>query len=90
MMKKFPHSPALIIGGGAQSIGLYAAGIAVAMGTAHVDYLDTSNLRPDLAQEPGANPVKISKGASWFRNGQPLGLEKPLITVDASSYKVAA
>jgi threonine dehydrogenase-like Zn-dependent dehydrogenase len=88
MLKKSPRAPVLIVGGGAPSIGLFAAGITVAMGASQVDYPDTSNHRLDLARELGANPVKITKGAAWFRNGEPPGPEKPLITVDASSFKV--
>jgi len=40
MLKKYPGSPVLIVGGGAKSIGLYAAGIAKAMGASQVDYID--------------------------------------------------
>ena len=86
MLRKYPRAPVLIVGGGAQSIGLYAAGLAKAMGASQVDYIDTSNTRLDIAQELGANPVKIDKKEKWFKNGQPLRQEKPLITVDASSY----
>jgi threonine dehydrogenase-like Zn-dependent dehydrogenase len=45
----------LIVGGGAQSIGLYAAGLAVAHDADTVDYLDSSRRRRTIAESLGAN-----------------------------------
>jgi alcohol dehydrogenase len=44
----------LILGGGAKSIGLYAAGLAVAHGAAIVDYLDDDAERRAIAESFGA------------------------------------
>jgi alcohol dehydrogenase len=48
----------LIVGGTAKSIGLYAAGIAVAMGSPKVDYLDNNEERLKIAEKLGANPIR--------------------------------
>jgi alcohol dehydrogenase len=45
----------LIIGGGAQSIGLYAAGLAVAHGAAVVHYVDDDPVRRRIAEAFGAH-----------------------------------
>jgi alcohol dehydrogenase len=44
----------LILGGGAKSIGLYAAGLAVAHGASAVDYLDDNPRRRKIAESFGA------------------------------------
>ncbi|KAB2346523.1 zinc-dependent alcohol dehydrogenase [Actinomadura rudentiformis] len=44
----------LILGGGAKSIGLYAAGLAVAHGAGLVDYLDDNPRRRSIAESLGA------------------------------------
>jgi alcohol dehydrogenase len=44
----------LVLGGGAKSIGLYAAGLAVAHGASTVDYVDTSEKRMEIAESFGA------------------------------------
>jgi alcohol dehydrogenase len=80
-----PEAPVLIVGGGAKSIGLYAAGIATALGSSRVDYLDTSKTRLDLAAQIGANPIAVAKTSAWFRRGTPPLAEGYPITVDASS-----
>ena len=51
-----PGGSVLIIGGGAQSIGLYAAGLAVAHGAGVVDYLDDDPARRNIAESFGARP----------------------------------
>ena len=51
-----PGGSVLIIGGGAQSIGLYAAGLAVAHGAGVVDYLDDDPARRNIAESLGARP----------------------------------
>ena len=75
----------LIVGGGAKSIGLYAAGIAKALGSSRVDYVDTSKTRLDLAARMGANPIERTKSASWYREGRPPLASGYPITVDANS-----
>ncbi len=50
-----PGGSVLIIGGGAQSIGLYAAGLAVAHGAAVVHYVDDDPVRRGIAEAFGAH-----------------------------------
>lgn len=54
-----PGADVLVVGGGhgPTSIGLYAAGIAVALGAGRVVYLDDSEHRLAIAAELGAEPV---------------------------------
>ena len=56
-----PGGSVLVIGGGAQSIGLYAAGLAVRHGAATVDYLDDDDARLEVAHGFGATPHKVAK-----------------------------
>lgn len=86
-LKKYPQAPVLVMGGGAKSIGLYAAGLAVALGSSQVDYVDTSNTRLDIAKSLGANPIKLSRNATWFKQGHPPREGGYPITVDASNYE---
>ena len=51
----------LVVGGGAWSIGLYAAGIAVALGARLVDYLDSDADRLERAKALGAAPVTVDE-----------------------------
>lgn len=55
-----PGGRVLVIGGGGQSIGLYAAGLAVARG-AVVDYLDDRDSRLEVAESFGARVHRVSK-----------------------------
>jgi hypothetical protein len=72
--------------GGAKSIGLYAAGIAKALGASRVDYRDASKTRLAIAEKLGANAIEKSRAQ----------LRDYPITVDASSsskglaYAIAA
>lgn len=53
----YPAAEVLILGGpAAPSIGLYAAGLAVALGAARTVYLDTDPERLSIAAELGAEP----------------------------------
>ena len=49
----------LIIGGGAKSIGLYAAGLSVAHGAGVVDYLDDDPTRRQIAESFGARALAM-------------------------------
>jgi len=80
-----PAAPVLIVGGGAKSIGLYAAGIARALGSERVDYVDSCMSRLELAARLGANPIQFSSSDEWFRQGKPPLARGYPITVDASS-----
>jgi threonine dehydrogenase-like Zn-dependent dehydrogenase len=52
----------LVVGGGAQSIGLYAAGLAVALGAAVVDYYDHLPARLEVAESLGARGHHLGDG----------------------------
>ncbi|MDR7166119.1 alcohol dehydrogenase [Pseudarthrobacter oxydans] len=54
-LKARPDAKVLVVGGGAKSIGLYAAGLAVAHGASVIDYVDTSHRRLEVADSLGAN-----------------------------------
>jgi alcohol dehydrogenase len=76
----------LIVGGAAESIGLYAAAIAVALESSRVDYVDYSPERLAIAKSLGANVIEMPKGnrGKWYREHAPkIGGRYP-ITVDAS------
>jgi threonine dehydrogenase-like Zn-dependent dehydrogenase len=57
-LRERPDARVLVIGGGAQSIGLYAAGLAVAHHAARVDYLDSSRRRRAIAETLGADTAE--------------------------------
>ncbi|MEU4344028.1 zinc-binding dehydrogenase [Nocardia sp. NPDC023852] len=58
-----PGGKVLVLGGAAQSIGLYAAGLAVRHGAEVVDYVDHRRERLDIAEKFGARPYSTtSKG----------------------------
>jgi alcohol dehydrogenase len=84
-LARTPGAPVLVVGGGAKSIGLYAAAIAKALGSSQVDYADTSTTRLELAERLGARPIAWTKSASWVRRGKPALPGGYPITVDASS-----
>ena len=86
-LKARPGAPVLIVGGAAQSIGLYAAGLAVALGSTRVDYLDWQRERLDIAAAFGANPVAVPKSGrnKWLKRHAPAVCGDFPITVDASA-----
>jgi threonine dehydrogenase-like Zn-dependent dehydrogenase len=53
-LRERPGASVLVIGGGAKSIGLYAAGLAVAHGAGVVDYVDDEPERRGIAEAFGA------------------------------------
>lgn len=55
----------LILGGGARSIGLYAAGLAVAHGAGVVDYLDDDPGRREIAESFGARTAARASGGAY-------------------------
>ncbi|MDL9935273.1 alcohol dehydrogenase catalytic domain-containing protein [Gordonia sp. ABSL1-1] len=57
-----PGGSVLILGGAAQSIGLYAAGLAVAHGAGVVDYVDHRPERLAIAEKLGATVHQARKG----------------------------
>ena len=66
-----PNAPVLVVGGSAPSIGLYAAGMAVALGSSRVDYLDYDAERLSIAASIGARAIEIARGAAWFDRNAP-------------------
>jgi alcohol dehydrogenase len=63
-LRQRPGGHVLILGGGAKSIGLYAAGLAVAHGASVVDYRDDN---------PQSRGIAESFGARTGRRTDPLG-----------------
>ena len=88
-LKERPGAPVLIVGGAAESIGLYAAGIAHALGSSQVDYLDYDRKRLAIAENVGAHPMKLPSSKKqrekWFRRHAPLRNGQYPITVDAGA-----
>jgi alcohol dehydrogenase len=72
-----PGARVLVVGGSAQSIGLYAAGLAVSLGAGEVLYLDDDANRRTVAAKMGARAEPLALGE---RDGG----AKFEITVDAS------
>lgn len=60
-LRRHPGAEVLVHGGGTRSIALYAAGAAVALGAARVDYLDTDPARLAVASDLGANAIAIDE-----------------------------
>lgn len=73
-----PGASVLVVGGGAKSIGLYAAGLAVAHGAGVVDYVDRSAQRVDIAEQLGARGLIGGRG-------YPRATERYDVVVEASS-----
>lgn len=86
-LKARPGGPVLVVGGAARSIGLYAAGIAVALGSERVDYVDGDRARLEIAASLGANPIAVPRNvrSRWFRRHAPRVPGAYPITVDASA-----
>ncbi len=84
-LQQYPGAPVLVVGGAARSISLYAAGVAVALGSSRVDYVDSSRERLEIAQTLGANPIKVPRSAKWYRRNAPRRSGPYLISVDASA-----
>jgi threonine dehydrogenase-like Zn-dependent dehydrogenase len=78
-----PGGSVLVIGGGAQSIGLYAAGLAVAHDASVVDYFDDRKARLDVAEGLGARTHKL--GSSSRKSLQSAVRNHYDIAVEASS-----
>lgn len=74
-LKRRPGGQVLVLGGGAKSIGLYAAGLAVAHG-AEVDYTDDDQDRLAIAASFGAcvHPVR-KRGSAGGKSGYDVVVE---------------
>ncbi|MBE9102587.1 zinc-dependent alcohol dehydrogenase [Vacuolonema iberomarrocanum] len=60
-LKRNPEQGVCVLGGGAKSIGIYAAALAVALGSPNVVYLDFDQKRLDIASAYGAHAIEIPK-----------------------------
>ncbi|MFA9269199.1 MAG: zinc-binding dehydrogenase [Baekduiaceae bacterium] len=60
-LREDPTADVLVLGGPARSIGLYAAGIAVALGARRVRYADDDPGRLATASDLGAEPVEFDR-----------------------------
>lgn len=78
-LKRFPGEPVLIVGGLAQSVGLYAVHAALALGSQKVVYTDFDSKRLGIAAAAGATAILID-----YSDTPPIQ-EVFLITVDASA-----
>jgi threonine dehydrogenase-like Zn-dependent dehydrogenase len=78
-----PGGNVLVIGGGAQSIGLYAAGLAVGHGASVVDYVDDQPERLSIAETLGARVHEI--GSNRRRSLLPSIRDRYDVAVEASS-----
>jgi threonine dehydrogenase-like Zn-dependent dehydrogenase len=70
-----PGARVLIVGGGAQSIGLYAAGLAVAHGATAVDYVDSSARRRAIAESFSAQAHHRSRRSTVPRSAYDIVVE---------------
>jgi threonine dehydrogenase-like Zn-dependent dehydrogenase len=84
-LAQYPGAPVVIVGGGARSIGLYAAGMAVALGASRVDYLDHNPERLQIAESLGAHAMQTRAGSGWFARHAPRVRGDFPIAVEASS-----
>lgn len=84
-LKNKPQAPVLVVGGSAQSIGLYAVYFAKILGSSRVDYVDQSNTRLKIAESLGANAIKIDKNTKLDSFHKSLFTEGYPITVDCSA-----
>jgi alcohol dehydrogenase len=79
-----PGASVLVIGGGAKSIGLYAAGLAIAHGAGVVDYLDDDHARRRIAESFGAHALASPVSRRRGRHGTASSVSYDVV-VEASS-----
>lgn len=80
-----PGAPVLVVGGGGD-VALYAAAVAVALGSEQVDYVDTDQRRLRVAEALGANPIERAPDGSRLgrypitvdHSGEAIGLHSAL------------
>lgn len=98
-LKQFPGAKVLVLGGAAQSVGLYAAGAAVSLGAGRVLYLDDDAGRRKAAAAMGATAEPLNLGDRTAKpktesGGSPIARlagtsEQFEVTVDASGNPAA-
>ena len=86
-LRQRPDGTVLVIGGGGQSIGLYAAGIAARQGAERVDYFDDRDDRLAVAEALGATVHKVdrSRRRPGARSILPTITDRYDVAVEASS-----
>src|SRR5579863_6624832 len=84
-LAQYPGAAVLVVGGAARSIGLYAAGMAVALGAARVDYVDHHAERLAIAERLGARAIESRRGARWFERHAPRVHGDYRVAVEASA-----
>ena len=84
-LARCPGAAVLVVGGAARSIGLYAAGMAVALGASQVDYVDHHAERLSIAERLGARAIESRPGERWFNRHAPRCHGAFRIAVEASS-----
>ena len=82
-LRERPGGSVLVTGGGAQSIGLYAAGLAVHNGASVVDYVDDRDARLEVAHAFGATAHQLT--AKGRRSGLGNRSARYDVVVEASS-----
>jgi threonine dehydrogenase-like Zn-dependent dehydrogenase len=92
-LEKWPGAEILVVGGAGASIGLYAAGIAVALGAERVAYLDHDPDRLACAETLGAQLLEgpIPRRAGSFQvtvdaSGDPAGLDCAIRSTGPSGF----
>jgi threonine dehydrogenase-like Zn-dependent dehydrogenase len=85
LLHRYPRATVLVVAGGAYSIALYAAGMAVALGASRVDYIDFDLERLAIAEQLGARSIQIERGSKWFTRNAPRVHGEFRIAVEASS-----
>lgn len=83
-IKQHPEAPVLVIGGAAQSIGLYAVYFAKIFGSSQIDYIDQSTTRLKMAESLGANAIRVDKKTKFDTFHKSLLKDGYPITVDCS------
>jgi threonine dehydrogenase-like Zn-dependent dehydrogenase len=81
-LREFPCEPVLVVGGLAQSVGLYAVHAALALGSRRVVYADSDNSRLGIAKRAGAETIILSDMETQTRHEDDF-----LIVVDASATR---
>jgi len=81
-LKLFPKTPVLIVGGLAQSVGLYAVQSAISCGSEKVTYVDNDKHRLAIAKSLGAETMLLTTDEMAALEKFPE--EEFLITVDAA------
>lgn len=74
-LQALPGARVLVVAGGARSIGLYAAGLAVAHGASRVDYLDSDPARRGIAEEFGAHAADRDRRMATRRSSYDIVVE---------------